>query len=86
MELQEQLATALGDRYRVERELGQGGIAVVFLAEDLKHRRPVAIKVLKPELSAVLGSERFLRDAARPVAGRPAVSRPGTTAWRGVSF
>ena len=69
MELQEQLATALGDRYRVERELGHGGMAVVFLAEDLKHRRPVAIKVLKPELSAVLGSERFLRDAARPVAG-----------------
>jgi serine/threonine protein kinase len=64
MELQEQLATALGDRYRVERELGHGGMAVVFLAEDLKHRRPVAIKVLKPELSAVLGSERFLREIA----------------------
>ena len=62
MGLLEQLATALGDRYRVERKLGQGGMAVVFLAEDLKHRRPVAIKLLKPELSAILGSERFLRE------------------------
>ena len=62
MGLLEQLATALGDRYRVERELGQGGMAVVFLAEDLKHRRRVAIKLLKPELSAILGSERFLRE------------------------
>jgi serine/threonine-protein kinase len=53
---------ALGERYRVERELGHGGMAVVFLAEDLKHRRHVAIKVLKPELSAVLGGERFLRE------------------------
>jgi eukaryotic-like serine/threonine-protein kinase len=62
MELLEQLAAALGDRYRVERELGHGGMAIVFLAEDLKHRRRVAIKLLKPELSAVLGSERFLRE------------------------
>jgi eukaryotic-like serine/threonine-protein kinase len=62
MNLLEQLATALGDRYRIERELGQGGMAVVFLAEDLKHHRPVAIKLLKPELSAMLGSERFLRE------------------------
>ncbi|HET9039112.1 MAG TPA: protein kinase [Gemmatimonadales bacterium] len=62
MELLEQLAAALGDRYRVERELGRGGMAVVFLAEDLKHHRRVAIKLLKPELSALLGSERFLRE------------------------
>ena len=62
MDLLEQLTAALGDRYRVERELGHGGMAVVFLAEDLKHRRRVAIKLLKPELSAVLGSERFLRE------------------------
>ena len=62
MELVEQLAAALGDRYRVERELGHGGMAVVFLAEDLKHHRRVAIKLLRPELSAVLGSERFLRE------------------------
>jgi serine/threonine-protein kinase len=62
MELLEQLAGALGDRYRVERELGHGGMAVVFLAEDLKHHRRVAIKLLKPELSAALGSDRFLRE------------------------
>jgi eukaryotic-like serine/threonine-protein kinase len=62
MRLLEQLGAALGDRYRVERELGRGGMAVVFLATDLKHRRPVAIKLLKAELSAMLGSERFLRE------------------------
>jgi len=62
MDLLGQLAEALGDRYRVEQELGHGGMAVVFFAEDLKHRRRVAIKLLKPELSAALGSERFLRE------------------------
>ncbi len=62
MGLLEQLTVALGDRYRIERELGHGGMSVVFLAEDLKHHRRVAIKLLKPELSAVLGSERFLRE------------------------
>ena len=56
------LTTALADRYRIERELGQGGMATVYLAEDLKHRRRVAIKVLKPELAAALGAERFLRE------------------------
>ncbi|HEU5154544.1 MAG TPA: protein kinase [Gemmatimonadales bacterium] len=56
------LSDALADRYRIERELGQGGMATVYLAEDLKHRRKVAIKLLKPELSAVIGSERFLRE------------------------
>jgi len=54
------LAAALADRYRVERELGQGGMATVYLAADLKHDRKVAIKVLKPELAAVLGAERFV--------------------------
>src|SRR5262245_55947632 len=62
MPLLEQLTTAVGDRYRVERELGRGGMAVVFLAEDLKHHRLVALKVLKPELSVALGGERFLRE------------------------
>jgi serine/threonine protein kinase len=62
MKLLEQLTEALRDRYQVERELGQGGMAVVFLAQDLKHRRRVAIKLLRPELSAALGSERFLRE------------------------
>jgi serine/threonine protein kinase/tetratricopeptide (TPR) repeat protein len=56
------LQSALADRYAIERELGSGGMATVYLAEDLKHRRKVAIKVLKPELAAALGSERFLRE------------------------
>jgi eukaryotic-like serine/threonine-protein kinase len=58
----EPLAAALADRYRIERELGQGGMATVYLAQDLKHERPVAIKVLRPELAASLGPERFLRE------------------------
>ncbi|HET6795653.1 MAG TPA: serine/threonine-protein kinase, partial [Gemmatimonadales bacterium] len=56
------LTSALSDRYRVERELGQGGMATVYLAEDLRHGRRVAIKLLHPELSAILGSERFLAE------------------------
>jgi serine/threonine-protein kinase len=56
------LTEALADRYRLERELGQGGMATVYLAEDLKHGRRVAIKMLHPELSAVLGGERFLAE------------------------
>ncbi|HSE44265.1 MAG TPA: protein kinase, partial [Gemmatimonadales bacterium] len=58
----EQLKASLADRYRIERELGQGGMATVYLAEDLKHRRRVAIKVLRPELAAVIGAERFVRE------------------------
>jgi len=53
---------ALTGRYRVERELGSGGMANVFLAEDVKHHRHVALKVLKPELAAILGAERFLKE------------------------
>lgn len=56
------LETALSDRYVVERELGRGGMATVYLARDLKHKRQVALKVLDPELGAVLGRERFLRE------------------------
>jgi len=56
------LSTALAGHYRIERELGQGGMATVYLAEDLKHERKVAVKVLRPDLSASLGSERFLRE------------------------
>src|SRR5256884_271767 len=56
------LHDALADRYAVERELGRGGMATVFLAEDVKHRRPVAIKVLHPELAAAVGADRFLRE------------------------
>jgi tRNA A-37 threonylcarbamoyl transferase component Bud32/tetratricopeptide (TPR) repeat protein/TolB-like protein len=58
----DRLTAALVDRYRIERELGQGGMAIVYLATDLKHHRLVAIKVLRPELAAALGSERFLRE------------------------
>ncbi|MGH7534188.1 MAG: serine/threonine-protein kinase, partial [Gemmatimonadales bacterium] len=58
----DRLTTALADRYRIEWELGQGGMATVYLAQDLKHDRQVAIKVLRPELAAVIGAERFLRE------------------------
>ena len=58
----ERLRASLADRYRIERELGQGGMATVYLAEDLKHKRHVALKVLKPELAAVLGAERFVQE------------------------
>jgi eukaryotic-like serine/threonine-protein kinase len=56
----ERLTAALADRYRIERELGAGGMATVYLAQDLKHDRPVAVKVLRPELAAVIGAERFV--------------------------
>jgi len=56
------LNTALEGRYRIEREIGVGGMATVYLAKDLKHNRNVALKVLQPELSAVVGSERFLSE------------------------
>jgi len=58
----DQLRAALGDRYLVERELGEGGMALVYLARDLRHDRAVALKVLRPELSAVIGAERFLNE------------------------
>ena len=58
--MSDRLAGALADRYRIERELGQGGMATVYLAQDLKHDRKVALKVLKPELAAMLGAERFV--------------------------
>ena len=61
-DLLNQLRGALADRYRLDRELGAGGMATVYLAHDLKHDRPVALKVLQPELAVVLGGERFLRE------------------------
>ena len=56
------LRAVLADRYTIGRELGRGGMAIVFLAQDQKHHRQVAIKVLKPELAAALGRDRFLRE------------------------
>ncbi|HRP07847.1 MAG TPA: protein kinase [Gemmatimonadales bacterium] len=58
----QRLTTAVADRYRIVRRIGQGGMATVYLAEDLKHHRQVALKVLRPELSATLGIERFHRE------------------------
>ena len=77
-------AEALRDRYVLERELGRGGMAVVYLVRDVKHQRPVALKVLNPELAISLGPERFQREIRRSyspstslrmtVAGQPATS------------
>src|SRR5437016_4633127 len=58
------LSAALGDRYTIERVLGRGGMATVYVAEDLRHSRPVAIKVLRPDVAAAIGAERFLREIA----------------------
>ena len=58
----ETLKSALADRYTVERELGHGGMAVVYLAHDLKHDRRVAVKVIRPEMALALRTERFLRE------------------------
>jgi len=58
----DRLNTALAGRYRIERELGEGGMATVYLCEDIKHKRNVALKLLKPELAAVLGAERFVQE------------------------
>ena len=58
----ERLRAALASRYRIVREAGRGGMATVYLAEDLRHERQVAVKVLRPELAAALGPERFLRE------------------------
>src|SRR5512143_4239549 len=61
-DLYAQLQAGLAGQYTLERELGRGGMATVFLAQDLKHKRPVALKVLLPELAASLGAERFNRE------------------------
>src|SRR6266550_983604 len=62
--VREALSAALGDRYRIERVLGRGGMATVYVAEDLRHRRQVAIKVLRPDVAAAIGADRFLREIA----------------------
>ena len=56
------LNAALADRYRVDRKIGEGGMATVYLAEDLRHERRVALKVLKPDLAAAVGADRFLAE------------------------
>ena len=61
-DLLDRLKTALADRYAIQEELGAGGMATVYLAEDLKHHRKVAVKVLRPELAATLGPEWFARE------------------------
>jgi eukaryotic-like serine/threonine-protein kinase len=93
MTVAERLAATLSDRYRIERELGAGGMATVYLAEDVRHRRKVALKVLHPELSAVLGPEQFLEEieltaslqhpwSCRARRYLPAASRMTTTSRR----
>ena len=67
MTIADGLRAALGRSYRLERELGSGGMATVYLARDLKHEREVALKVLHEDLSASIGAARFLRPAHRSV-------------------
>src|SRR5216684_5153115 len=62
--VREALSAALGDRYTIDRELGRGGMATVYVAEDLRHSRQVAVKVLRPDVAAAVGAERFLREIA----------------------
>jgi serine/threonine protein kinase len=92
------LQTGLAERYQLKRQLGSGGMATVYLAEDLKHRRELAIKVLKPELAAMLGPQRFLREieiAARlnhPYilalidSGEVAISNPGKVVFLTLTY
>ncbi len=61
-EITQQLSSALADRYKIESHVGEGGMATVYLAHDLKHDRKVALKVLRPELAAVIGADRFLQE------------------------
>ena len=56
------LNTAIGDRYRIQREIGRGGMAVVYLADDLRHNRKVAIKFIQPDFAQAVGAARFLRE------------------------
>ena len=80
------LSLALAGRYRIARELGAGGMATVYLAEDLKHKRKVAVKVLKPELAAVLGAERFVQEIRTTVTAPWAQKRPARTAGGSASL
>ena len=77
------LNAALRGRYLIERELGEGGMATVYLAEDLKHERKVALKVLKPELAAVVGAERFLAEIKTTANLQPPAHPPAVRLGRG---
>src|SRR3954447_16336333 len=61
-QVRESIGRGLRDQYRLDREIGRGGMATVYLAHDLKHDRPVALKVLHPDYSAAIGAERFARE------------------------
>ncbi len=61
-EITQQLSSALADRYKIESHVGEGGMATVYHAHDMKHDRKVALKVLRPELAAVIGADRFLQE------------------------
>src|SRR5213592_1469052 len=77
----ERLNAALGGRYAIERELGSGGMATVYLADDLKHRRKVAVKVLRPELASAIGPARCRREPA----AAPQLNPPPTRAALSIS-
>jgi serine/threonine protein kinase len=79
------LITALAGRYSIERVIGRGGMATVYLAEDVRHRRKVAVKVLRPELASTLGTDRFLRRSRRN-STTPTCCRCSTPAIRRVCF
>ncbi len=72
----DRLKSALADRYTIERELGAGGMATVYLAHDLKHDRKVAVKVLKSDLSSELGADRFVWEIHGQVAAHGPALRP----------
>jgi serine/threonine-protein kinase len=79
----QRLSTALADRYRIDRELGQGGMATVYLAQDLKHDRKVALKVLNPELAAALSADRFVVEIRTTAALQHAHILPLTPVFAG---
>jgi len=79
-EVPPELSAALAERYEVERPIGRGGMATVYLARDGKHRRDVAIKVLRPDLAASIGTDRFLQEIR--IAARLTSSRCTTRARR----
>ncbi len=86
-EITERLSTALADRYKIESHLGEGGMATVYLAHDLKHDRKVAVKVLRPELAAVLGPSGSCRRSRRPpTCNIPIFSRSTTPVKRTRSY